>query len=148
MSEPTRRFLKLPDGTMHESAHGDWVRYGDLALATQRAEAAEEEAKVLREVSIKFNRIGWTMLEALGDVGAEDEVIQCNAAEVADRFIAQRNDAVSQLADYTQEVLHLRAERDALTGVLEQVRPSVTSAALLRLIDASLSALITGETHE
>jgi chromosome segregation ATPase len=79
-----------------------------------RAEAAEAEAKVLREVSIKFNRIGWTMLEALGDVTAEDEVKECNSSEVADRFIAQRDDAVSQLADYTQEVLHLRSERDSL----------------------------------
>jgi hypothetical protein len=30
---------------MHESPHGDWVRYGDLALATQRAEAAEAECE-------------------------------------------------------------------------------------------------------
>jgi hypothetical protein len=52
------------------------------------------------------------MLEALGDVTAEDEVKECNSLEVADRFIAQRDDAVSQLADYTQEVLHLRSERE------------------------------------
>ena len=43
MSKATRRFDRRIYGTMHESPDGDWVRYGDLALATQRAEAAEAE---------------------------------------------------------------------------------------------------------
>ena len=43
MSKAPRRFDRRIYGTMHESPHGDWVRYGDLALATQRAEAAEAE---------------------------------------------------------------------------------------------------------
>ena len=43
MSKATRRFDRRIYGTMHESPDGDWVRYGDLALAIQRAEAAEAE---------------------------------------------------------------------------------------------------------
>ena len=54
MSEPTRRFFKLFDGTMHESAHGDWVRYLDLTLATQRAEAAEAERDRLADDRARF----------------------------------------------------------------------------------------------
>ena len=53
MSEPTRRFFKLFDGTMHESAHGDWVRYLDLTLATQRAEAAAAERDHYMRVGVK-----------------------------------------------------------------------------------------------
>lgn len=51
MSEPTRRFMCLPDGTMYESARGQWVGYDVLKLATQRAEAAEAERDALRKLS-------------------------------------------------------------------------------------------------
>ena len=49
MSEATRRFDRRIYGTMHESPDGDWVRYGDLALAIQRAEAAEAKYGVANE---------------------------------------------------------------------------------------------------
>ena len=93
MSEATRRFLKLSDGTMHESAHGDWVRYDAFKTLTQRAEAAE----------------------------------------------ARRREIDDEAFAYAEQIEVLRAERDALLGVIEQVRPSVTSEALLGLIDAALA---------
>ena len=62
MSEPTRRFMCLPDGTMYESARGQWVGYDVLKLATQRAEAAEAERDALRKALLRCDRTCETVM--------------------------------------------------------------------------------------
>jgi hypothetical protein len=58
----------------------------------------------------------------------------------ADTLTRERDEARS-LCDETINMLHdADRERDALLGVLAQVRSSVTSAALLGLIDAAMEA--------
>jgi hypothetical protein len=55
--------------------------------------------------------------------------------------LTRERDEARSLCDETINMLHdADRERDALLGVLEQVRSSVTYAALLGLIDAALEA--------
>ena len=69
MSKPTRRFDRRIYGTMHESPHGDWVRYDDFKTLTQRAEAAEDECESLRR------RLSSAQMEAEAEHRACERVI-------------------------------------------------------------------------
>ena len=96
MSEPTRRFLKLPEGTMHESAHGDWVRYGDLAIAIKRAEAAEAERDAARDKNIELHNRVRTYNNRAKKLGQKQK----------------KNHKLATYAEESNELL--RAEREAL----------------------------------
>ena len=49
MSEPTRRFFKLFDGTMHESAHGDWIPYHVTETIIAQRDAFEKMSQMWKD---------------------------------------------------------------------------------------------------